>query len=265
MVLQPVGIDEAGLAVDEGAARGLREHRFGVASERRVVGCRHALPEFGVHHDGVVGRPQAAAFLAADEVQHAGVAPGFGGHAGSAAGAADLHFHRQQMVQHEGLFPTREGGIQPGTRDDVEADVQQGTQQGNGAGRRAALHAGDRAAGGADGGQVQHQRPGAFAAEGHRFQDFHRLGPAFPAVGDGMDDGTGRRGGEVGQQFARQERVDGRLRHAQVGGEALARRTGGREIQMRRGEVQQQCGRLGPVHQHQSVVIGAADAGAVQQ
>ena len=295
VVLELVAVDQAGLAVDVGAAGDLVEHLARVGGhrvrghepERSIlvggrVGARDGLPELAVHHDGVVRGPQPALGLGADEAQHALVAPALGGHAGRASGAADLDLDGEVVVDEQRLLPGLHdlgGGVAVARGlDHVAADVEQAAQQRDRARGRAALHAGDRAAGGAHLRQVEHEDLVALAAEGHRLQQLDRLGPALAAVGDGVHHGTLRRGVHARQQLGGEERLQlravrlgqGRGRgapgeHAQLDAEAAHRLGVGRVVAVRGIEVQQQGRREGPVDVDQLVVVGAADARAVEQ
>ncbi len=295
VVLELVAVDQAGLAVDVGAAGDLVEHLAGVGGDRvgrdqaeggglvgGGVGAGDGVPELAVDHDGVVGGPQAALGLGADEAQHALVAPALGGHAGGAAGAADLDLDGEVVVDEQRLLPGLQGlgvGVAVARRlDHVAADVEQAAQQRDRAGGGAALHAGDRAAGGAHQRQVEDEDLVALAAERHGLQQLDGLGPALAAVGDEVHDGALGGGVHGGEQLGGEEGLQLRAvglgqgrgggapaEHAQLDAEAAHRLGVGRVVAVGGVEVEQQGGGEGPVDVDQLVVVGAADARSVEQ
>ena len=71
------------------------------------AGSASGRPERTVHHHRVVGCPQPALGLGADEAEDAGVAPGFRRHARGPACAADLHLDREVVIDPQRLLPGR--------------------------------------------------------------------------------------------------------------------------------------------------------------
>jgi len=114
--------------------------------------------------------------LARTKREDAGVAPVLGGHARGAAGAADLHLDREEMVDQHRLFPGLGQAALAGGFDHLAADRHDGAHQRERAGGRAALHAADRRAARADGREIQQQRMAARAGEGHALDHLDRLG-----------------------------------------------------------------------------------------
>jgi hypothetical protein len=244
VILELVAVDKARLPVDIGAARGLGENLARAGAVGRVQGG----PERGVHHHRMVGGPEAARLLDADEAQDIGIAPGFGGHPRRPSRAAHLHFHGKMVIDQQRLLPPRHPAGAGGF-DDMALDVQERPQQRQRAGGGPSLHPADRRAGRADRREIQQQNLPARPGEGHGFQNLHRLGPALAAVGDHVPARVGRC-----------------LRLGQVRRRVLAqhpRRVG--VIRVIGGQPEAQRRRLRPVHRDQRVVIGPADAGAVQQ
>ena len=246
VVVQHVAVDEAGLAVGVAAGGGFIEHGNGLGGERGIAtGFAHELPEFAIHHDGVVCGPQPAFALGADKAEYARVAPGFGGHAGGAAGAANLHFHREEMIHQQCLFPglqwQRIAVADARRGDDIVAQVGEGADQRNRAGGRAALHAADRCAGAAHGGEVQQHDDITTALERQALDQFQRLAPTLATVVDAVMQGAGWH-----------------VCHIEF-------RPVGGEIRMARVQMQQNIGRVGPINHNQFVIIRPTDAAAVQQ